>query len=82
MHAHGSQWFYTLKNKLKYKYKTIETYARAFLPLNISAIGSVNKHLQKVLKESWIQATPLNLQLQRGSKQNYKIGKHFYDSMY
>ena len=29
------------ENMKKIKYKTIETHARAFLPLNISAVGSV-----------------------------------------
>ena len=41
----GSQDFFFLFNILSLtyflKYKTIETHARAFLPLNISAVGSV-----------------------------------------
>ena len=31
-----------------FKYKTIETHARAFLPLNISAVGSVLAHSKLV----------------------------------
>ena len=36
-----------------FKYKTIETHARAFLPLNISAVGSVfvNQHHKSVLQK-------------------------------
>ena len=41
----GSQDFFFRFNILIYffKYETIETHARVFLPLNISAVGSVGK---------------------------------------
>ena len=49
-----------------FKYKTIETHARAFLPLNISAIGTVTRHkcclkhdvkvfLSSTMDTSWLE---------------------------
>ena len=34
-----------------FKYKTIETHARAFLPLNISAVGSVSSGVEFLCSE-------------------------------
>ena len=48
----GSQVFFYRFNILIiiyfFKYETIETHARAFLPLNISAVGSVTQLLSQI----------------------------------
>ena len=61
-----------------FKYETIETHARAFLALIISALGSVNTiYLSKIIKNSDIQSNfacsaELNL------SENYEIVFDFY----
>ena len=37
------------------KCKTIETHVRAFLPLNISAVGSVNQNIKVALRITFIK---------------------------
>ena len=46
-----------------FKYKTIETHARAFLPLNISAVGSVQIELPdaKEFKHKKLVRRPLTI---------------------
>ena len=40
------------------KYKTIEIHARAFLPLNISAVGSVSSAQVRPVMKNWIAGLP------------------------